>query len=101
MQEDAISREALVDDFIKWREKLEYTVGEDYSGVHLLNVAIQKIWDKPSVTPSRQIIEDIKNDIRHTVDKESKIDEKWARGLNYALCIIEKHWNCGAEMESE
>ena len=49
--DDAISREAVVDDFIEWREKLEYTVGEDYSGVHLLNVAIQKIWDMPSVTP--------------------------------------------------
>ena len=52
--EDAISREAVVDDFIEWREKLEYAVGEDYSGVHLLNVAIQKIWDMPSVTPSRR-----------------------------------------------
>lgn len=56
--DDAISREAVVDDFIEWREKLEYAVGEDYSGVHLLNVSIQKIWDMPSVTPKPTECED-------------------------------------------
>ena len=56
---------------------------------------------KWQIASKDQIIEDIKNDIRHIVDEESEIDERWARGLHYALCIIEKHWNDVEPQESE
>lgn len=37
------------------------------------------------------VIEDIKADIRQIVDEETEHDKTWARGLHYALCIIDKH----------
>ena len=81
--EDAVSREAVVDDFIEWREKLEYAVGEDYSGVHLLNVAIQKIWDMPSVTSKPIECEDAVS--RQAVVEIIEFEDKWlldAKGHN-------------------
>ena len=48
--DDAISRDAVIKDFTQWRGKLAYTVGEDYSGVSLLDTAIRVIKGMPSVT---------------------------------------------------
>ena len=45
----------------------------------------------------RKVIEDIKAEIRQIVDEETERCEEWARGLHYALCIIDKH--CGKENE--
>lgn len=36
-------------------------------------------------------LEQITDEIRQIVDKETEHDEKWARGLHYSLCIIDKH----------
>ena len=36
-------------------------------------------------------LEQITAEIRQIVDEETEHDEKWARGLHYALCIIDKH----------
>ena len=36
-------------------------------------------------------IEQIRAEIRQIVDEETKHDETWARGLHYALCIIDKY----------
>ena len=43
------------------------------------------------------VIKNIRADIRQIVDEETEHDETWARGLHYALCIIDKH--CGKENE--
>ena len=42
----------------------------------------------------KSVIEDIKEEIEQTVIEEAD-EEKWARGLHYALKIIDKH--CGKE----
>ena len=36
-------------------------------------------------------LEKIRAEIEQIADEEQKHDEKWARGLHYALCIIEKY----------
>ena len=36
-------------------------------------------------------IEQIRAEIRQIVDAETEHDEKWARGLHYALCVIDRH----------
>lgn len=46
--------------------------------------------ERPQNCPIKCDIEDIKRDIEQTVDEEAD-DKKWSRGLNYALCIIDKH----------
>lgn len=48
--DDAINREAVIKDFTQWRSKLAYAVGEDYSGVSVLDKAIRVIKGMPSVT---------------------------------------------------
>ena len=37
------------------------------------------------------VLEQIRAEIEQTVDEETEHDKKWARGLHYALCIIDKH----------
>lgn len=48
--DDAVSREAVIKDFTQWRSELAYAVGEDYSGVSVLDKAIRVIKGMPSVT---------------------------------------------------
>ena len=36
-------------------------------------------------------IDAIRAEIRQIVDQETEHDEKWARGLHYSLCVIDKH----------
>ena len=38
-------------------------------------------------------LEKITTEIRRIVDEETEHDEKWARGLQYSLCIIDKYRN--------
>ena len=37
------------------------------------------------------VLDKIRAEIRQIVDEETKHDEKWARGLHYSLCIIDKY----------
>ena len=48
--DDAISRDAVIKDFTQWRGKMAYSIGEDYSGVSVLDKAIRVIKNMPSVT---------------------------------------------------
>lgn len=43
------------------------------------------------IQPTVDVLEQITAEIRHIVDEETEHDEKWARGLHYSLCIIDKH----------
>ena len=45
---------------------------------------------KKATQQDNLVIEDIKAEIRQTVDEEAD-DERWSRGLHYSLCIIDKH----------
>ena len=36
-------------------------------------------------------IEQIRVEIEQIVDQETEHDKRWARGLHYALCVIDKH----------
>ena len=38
-------------------------------------------------------LDKITDEIRQIVDEETKHDEKWAKGLQYSLCIIDKYRN--------
>lgn len=37
------------------------------------------------------VLEDIKAEIRQTVDENTELDARWSAGLNYSLYIIGKH----------
>ena len=41
--------------------------------------------------PTACDIDAIREEIGQIVEQETAHDEKWARGLHYALCVIEKH----------
>ena len=41
--------------------------------------------------PTVDVLDKISQEIRRIVDEETEHDEKWARGLHYSLCIIEKY----------
>ena len=43
------------------------------------------------------VFDKIRAEIRQIVDEETEHDEKWARGLHYSLCIIDKHIKGDAE----
>ena len=43
------------------------------------------------VCPIKCDIKDIRAEIEQTVDENPEYDERWSRGLHYALCIIDKH----------
>ena len=47
--------------------------------------------NKAKQQPTVCDIDAIMEDIRQIVDAETEHDEKWARGLHYSLCVIEKH----------
>lgn len=53
----------------------------------LYNFALHEIVCMPTV----DVLEQITDEIRQIVDEETKYDEKWARGLHYSLCIIDKY----------
>lgn len=54
--------------------------------------AMKKIMDyEYKKNQDNLVIEDIKAEIRQTVDEEAADDERWSRGLHYSLCIIDKH----------
>ena len=92
---DLIEREVVLKEIQKVcfsKECTEFRVDNGSYGQR--DYIIDFIKQMPSVTPSRQVIEDIKNDIRHIVDEETEHDKKWARGLHYSLCIIDKHTQC-------
>ena len=36
-------------------------------------------------------LEEVRAEIRQIVDEETEHDGKWARGLHYSLCIIDKY----------
>lgn len=40
---------------------------------------------------NEDVLEKISQQIRQIVAEETKYDEKWARGLHYSLCIIDKY----------
>ena len=40
---------------------------------------------------NEDVLDKISQEIRRIVDEETEHDEKWARGLHYSLCIIEKY----------
>ena len=69
-----------------------------YDGVYAVDAAdviriIDKyIGDKQIYDKSRKdVLKQITDEIKQTVDEETKHDEKWARGLQYSLCIIDKY----------
>ena len=39
----------------------------------------------------KDALEEVRAEIRQIVDEETEHDEKWARGLHYSLCIIDKY----------
>lgn len=49
---DLIDRQAAIEEFEDWANHIAYAVGEDYSGVQLLALAISKIKRMPSVQPT-------------------------------------------------
>ena len=40
---------------------------------------------------AEDVLKQITDEIRQIVDAETEHDETWARGLHYALCVIDKH----------
>ena len=76
-----IDADALIerlDDFNKWckDERLQGSL-----------FAVDVVGDMPTVCD----IDAIRAEIRQIVDEETKHDKTWARGLHYALCVIDKH----------
>ena len=51
--DDAISREEVTAEFIKWQNEVVYAFGRDYLGVRIIQSAIDTIRQLPSVQPSR------------------------------------------------
>ena len=50
---------------------------------------------------NEDVIDKIMDEIRQIVDEETKHDEKWARGLHYSLCIINKYRKAESEEKEE
>lgn len=78
--DDAISRDAVIKDFTQWRGKMAYSIGEDYSGVSVLDKAIRVIKNMPSVTqksgkwiPISERLPDIGQRVLVTYNQEDKL----------------------------
>ena len=58
-----------------------------------MSEAVQRLFGKVYDKGKEDVFKQITDEIRQIVDEETKHDEKWARGLHYALKIIDKHTN--------
>ena len=47
--------------------------------------------DEEKIVIINDVLDNIKAEIEQIVDEETKHDKKWARGLHYSLCVIDKH----------
>lgn len=97
--EDAISREAVLDEISDYNNDLDYTTNELYD----------RIKQKPSITPKQpfinkpcisegvchedkvNVLKKIRAEIMQVANQEKVYDEKWAIGLRYAVKIIDKY----------
>ena len=93
-------RESL-DECVKWADEVEES--EMYVRVsQSIGTFVEcslRIKNAPTVDAvPMSVIKNIRADIRQIVDEETERSEEWARGLHYALCIIDKH--CGKENDA-
>lgn len=76
----------LIDSESLYQRFLDYKLKHPtkYTDIDEIRIVIS---DEPTV----DVLEQITGEIRQIVDEETEHDEKWARGLHYSLCIIDKY----------